>query len=219
MAIQKNPDWHVWLGDVWFWVSKSPGVFVAVIIALAAYIIYSNSPKITQTFIPPQQVVYRTPPITVQPQVNPAPHQLAVPQLRALQQTNVQTVPSLQQANFPTSQSNALSPPDYIDSEGFGHCGANRGWVPAYHSCISTLPPSQSVSQLSRQPCSNGAVWSQEYQTCVTLNPSQPAIQGPPIAGIRRTIEHPPGTPGQFRCDAATGQPTGGPGTGNAWCD
>jgi hypothetical protein len=42
---------------------------------------------------------------------------------------------------------------------------------------------------------------------------------GRPEAPIRLTTEHPPGTPNQFRCDATTGQPTGGPGTGNAWCD
>jgi opacity protein-like surface antigen len=41
-------------------------------------------------------------------------------------------------------------------------------------------------------------------------------VTGRPIAPKVIVTEHPPGTRGQYRCDAATAQPAT---PGNAWCD
>ena len=55
----------------------------------------------------------------------------------------------------------------------------------------------------------------------VALAPiARPPIRtvGAPIAGVRHIVEHPPQLPGQYRCWDATGDPSGGPGTGDSWC-
>jgi hypothetical protein len=66
MAIRKNPDWSVWLADVWHWASRPPGIYICIIILLAAgwYCAAATPikvgsytpPHVTQTYIPPALV-------------------------------------------------------------------------------------------------------------------------------------------------------------------
>jgi hypothetical protein len=47
MAIRKNPDWTVWLGDVLYWASRPPGLYVCVVGLFGSILIASclNSSK------------------------------------------------------------------------------------------------------------------------------------------------------------------------------
>jgi hypothetical protein len=43
-------------------------------------------------------------------------------------------------------------------------------------------------------------------------------IVGGPESGRTTIVEHPPGVQGQYRCWVLTGQPSGGPGSGDGYC-
>jgi hypothetical protein len=44
MAVRKNPDWSVWLADVWHWATRPPGIYVCIIIFLACGLLYALPP-------------------------------------------------------------------------------------------------------------------------------------------------------------------------------
>ena len=43
MAVKKNPDFSVWLADVWHWASRPPGIYICIIVVLVAVLFYSLS--------------------------------------------------------------------------------------------------------------------------------------------------------------------------------
>ena len=67
MAIRKNPDWSVWVADVWHWARQPPGIYIVTISLMACALLYAFSP-------PRQQVVYQ-PPVTSQPRSQPVQRQ------------------------------------------------------------------------------------------------------------------------------------------------
>lgn len=66
MAVKKNPDWHVWLGDILYWIRTPPGIYIVIIAVLLAtlYFSFSSTPKVI-TYTAPQIV---RPPVVAQPQ-------------------------------------------------------------------------------------------------------------------------------------------------------
>lgn len=44
MAIRKNPDWTVWLADVWHWARTPPGIYIVIISLLACGLLYTVAP-------------------------------------------------------------------------------------------------------------------------------------------------------------------------------
>ena len=66
MAIKKNPDWSVWLADVWHWARQPPGIYICIIILLAGGLFYSSSQN-----SPASVVVVTRPPVI--PQSIPLP--------------------------------------------------------------------------------------------------------------------------------------------------
>jgi hypothetical protein len=66
VAIRKNPDWHVWLGDVLHWIRTPPGIYVFIIFILGlGLVIQTNSPKLPPTYPTP---VFSTQVPALQPQ-------------------------------------------------------------------------------------------------------------------------------------------------------
>jgi hypothetical protein len=48
MAVRKNPDWSVWLADVWYSASRPPGIYICIIAILGAALWYSLSAPTTR---------------------------------------------------------------------------------------------------------------------------------------------------------------------------
>jgi len=65
MAVKKNPDWHVWLGDILYWIRTPPGIYISIISVLVAALWYSLS-----TSSPPKVVSYNAPQIARAPAVS-----------------------------------------------------------------------------------------------------------------------------------------------------
>lgn len=64
MAVRKNPDWHVWLGDVFHWIRTPPGIYVFIILVLACWLLTTlNKPP------PPSYSA----PVLVNPTPSPPP--------------------------------------------------------------------------------------------------------------------------------------------------
>lgn len=60
MAVRKNPDWSVWLADVWHWARQPPGIYICITVLLAGALIYSLSgPPVTRL---PTQTIPQTVP-------------------------------------------------------------------------------------------------------------------------------------------------------------
>jgi hypothetical protein len=84
MAVKKNPDWHVWLGDVLYWLRTPPGIYIFLIFVLGFWLVTSlHSPTLPPTYsVPvyinptasplPQRVVPTPPPPAIQTDGCPA---------------------------------------------------------------------------------------------------------------------------------------------------
>jgi hypothetical protein len=73
MGIRKNPDWSVWLADVWHWASRPPGVYVCIIVLLVGALAwswskpasYTSRPQVTTVLPPAVPLTPLNPPSTV----------------------------------------------------------------------------------------------------------------------------------------------------------
>jgi hypothetical protein len=84
MAVKKNPDWHVWLGDVLYWIRTPPGIYAFIIFILGFGLAISlQKPTLPPTYSvpvytnptaspPPQRVVPTPPPPAIQTDGCPA---------------------------------------------------------------------------------------------------------------------------------------------------
>jgi hypothetical protein len=64
MAVRRNPDWSVWLADVWHWARQPPGIYICIIAVLGCALWYSVSgpaPRIALTTPSPPATTQRTP--------------------------------------------------------------------------------------------------------------------------------------------------------------
>ncbi len=57
MAVKKNPDWHVWLGDILYWIRTPPGIYITIIAVLGAALWFSilGTPSRNTAWSPPPQ--------------------------------------------------------------------------------------------------------------------------------------------------------------------
>jgi hypothetical protein len=63
MTVRKNPDWHVWLGDVLHWIRTPPGIYVFIIFVLGFGLAISlHSPSLPPTYSVPVYVNPNLPP-------------------------------------------------------------------------------------------------------------------------------------------------------------
>jgi hypothetical protein len=80
MAVKKNPDWHVWLGDVLYWIRTPPGIYIFIIAILGIGLaIATNRPAPPATSSPPAYVSQPAPPATISlpaPPISPPQCQL-----------------------------------------------------------------------------------------------------------------------------------------------
>jgi len=76
MAVRKNPDWSIWLADVWHWARQPPGIYICVIVILAAALWYSQSTptyKLASSPPPAAPAAPTYPPHPVIPPATPVP--------------------------------------------------------------------------------------------------------------------------------------------------
>src|SRR5665213_1128884 len=142
MAIKKNPDWHVWVGDVLHWATRPPGIYIVLIAVLGSALLYSFNMHATSTIV--TRTVY-------------VPQQTSQPASQAAFSTApASTIPSTSNA-APVQHSTAS-----IQSR----CPYATIWQPPAGRCEqSTFIELDGTEHLSPD-CGHSAVWVEDLKSC-----------------------------------------------------